>query len=85
MHDIRNQDDRNRQVCQRAVRLLNQRQQAELRDAEIHDAANQRHGNLAGGNLPALRLLRVGFLQAAANALDHGCDHVNRGGYRARE
>ena len=83
MHDIRNQDDRNRQICQRAVRLLNQRQQAELRNAEIHDAANQRHGNLAGGNLPALRLLRAGFLQAAANALDHGSDHINRGGYRA--
>ena len=41
MHHVRHQDDRDCQVCQDAVRLLDQRQQTKLCDEEVCDAASE--------------------------------------------
>ena len=41
VHHVRHQDDRDCQVCQDAVRLLDQRQQTKLCDEEVCDAASE--------------------------------------------
>ena len=46
MDNIRDQDDRDREVSDQAVCLLDQCQKPELGNAEIYDAADKRRGDL---------------------------------------
>ena len=91
MDHIRNQDHRNGEIGDDAVRPLNQRQQPELGDAEVHDAADEGGEDFLAGNAQAgfvcivfvsgsftLRLRRCCFLSVAADSFHHGGHHVDR-------
>ena len=60
MHHVRHQDDRDCQVCQDAVRLLDQRQQTKLCDKEVRDAADKRGKDLGAADFAC------GFCSAAS-------------------
>lgn len=55
MHQIWDQDHRDREVCEDAVRTLDQGQETELGDGEIYNAANQGCKDLVAGDLSLRR------------------------------
>ena len=63
MHQIWDQDHRDREVCEDAVRTLDQGQETELGDGEIYNAANQGCKDLVAGDL-SLRRFACVFLSA---------------------
>ena len=98
MNHIWNQDYRDGQVSDDAVRPLNEGQQSELGDAEVHDAADEGGDDFLAGNTRAglscvvfvgesfiLRLWRGCFLFITADSFHHGGDHVYRRGDSAQD
>ena len=59
MHQIWDQDHRDREVCEDAVRTLDQGQETELGDGEIYNAANQGCKDLVAGDLSLRRFACV--------------------------
>ena len=82
MHDIRDQDHRDCQICDQAVCLLYKGQETELCDAKIYDAAYKRRKDLFLSDLQ-LRCLCFCFL--TADPRYHGCDHIHRGRHCAED
>ena len=80
MHHVRHQDDRDCQVCQDAVRLLDQRQQAKLCDKEVRDAADKRGKNLGAGNFAWGFGISPSLGEAVVDSFYHGGNHVDGGG-----
>ena len=59
MHQIWDQDHRDREVCEDAVRTLDQGQETELGDGEIYNAANQGCKDLVAGDLSLRQIGRA--------------------------
>ena len=81
MHHVRHQDDRDCQVCQDAVHLLDQRQQTKLCDKEVRDAADKRGKDLGAADFACGFCSVASFSEAVVDSFDHGGNHVDGCGY----
>ena len=77
MHHVRHQDDRDCQVCQDAVHLLDQRQQTKLCDKEVRDAADKRGKDLGAADFACGFCSAASFSETGVDSFDHGGNHVD--------
>ena len=69
VHHVRHQDDRDCQVCQDDVRLLDQRQQTKLCDKEVRDAADKRGKDLGAADFACGFCSAASFSEAVVDSL----------------
>lgn len=81
MHHIRHENDRDCEVGEDAVRLLDQRQQAKLCDKEVRDAADKRGKDLGAADFACGFCSAASFSEAVVDSFDHGGNHVDGCGY----